>query len=142
MMTIRGNRTKSPGKRTKTERMLGTNHGKSLGKWRKPERMLGANHDDAVHMLEKYSESAGKCDNNERKWCKKDRKMKETGKTLGLILILKRYENAGNQRKWCKNHQKPMEGRGENDRKHVVKTCWTKHIENPRRGCIGKYNET
>ena len=47
--------------------------------------MLGANHDDAVNMLEKYSESAGKCDNNERKWCKKDRKMKETGKTLGLI---------------------------------------------------------
>ena len=103
MITIRGNRTKSPGKRTKTERMLGTNRGKSLGKWRKPERMLGANHDDAVNMLEKYSESAGKCDNNERKWCKKDRKMKETGKTLGLILILKRYENAGNQRKWCKN---------------------------------------
>ena len=85
MITIRGNRTKSPGKRTKTE------------------RMLGANHDDAVNMLEKYSESAGKCDNNERKWCKKDRKMKETGKTLGLILILKRYENAGSQRKWCKN---------------------------------------
>ena len=83
--------------------MLGTNHGKSLGKWRKPERMLGANHDDAVNMLEKYSESAGKCDNNQRKWCKKDRKMKETGKTLGLTLILKRYENAGNQRKWCKN---------------------------------------
>ena len=47
--------------------------------------MLGANHDDAVNMLEKYSESAGKCDNNERKWRKKDRKMKETGKTLGLI---------------------------------------------------------
>ena len=101
--------------------------------------MLGANHDDTVNMLEKYSESAGKCDNNERKWCKKDRKMKETGKTLGLILILKRYENAGNQRKWCKNL---MEERGENDRKHVVKKCWTKHIENPRRGCIGKYNET
>ena len=38
--------------------------------------------------------------------------------------------------------QKPMEERGENDRKHVVKKCWTKHIENPRRGCIGKYNET
>ena len=91
MITIRGNRAKSPGKWTKTERMLGTNHGKSLGKWRKPERMLGANHDDTVNMLEKYSESAGKCDNNERKWCKKDRKMKETGKTLGLILILKRY---------------------------------------------------
>ena len=35
-----------------------------------------------------------------------------------------------------------MEERGENDRKHVVKKCWTKHIENPRRGCIGKYNET
>ena len=101
--------------------------------------MLGANHDDTVNMLEKYSESAGKCDNNERKWCKKDRKMKEPGKTLGLILILKRYENAGNQRKWCKNL---MEERGENDRKHVVKKCWTKHIENPRRGCIGKYNET
>ena len=84
----------------------------------KPERMLGANHDDAVNMLEKYSESAGKCDNNERKWCKKDRKMKETGKTLGLILILKRYENAGNQREMV---QKPMEERGENDRKHVSK---------------------
>ena len=89
MITIRGKHTKSPGKRTKTERMLGTNHGKSLGKWRKPERMPGANHDDAVNMLEKYSESAGKCDNNERKWCKKDRKRKETGKTLGSILILK-----------------------------------------------------
>ena len=46
--------------------------------------MLGTNHDDAVNMLEKYGESAGKCDNNERKWCKKDRKMKESGKTLGL----------------------------------------------------------
>ena len=30
--TIRGNRAKSPGKWTKTERMLGTNHGKALGK--------------------------------------------------------------------------------------------------------------
>ena len=46
-------------------------------------------------MLEKYSESVGKFDNNERKWCKEDRKMKETGEILGLILILKRYENAG-----------------------------------------------
>ena len=104
MITIRGNRTKSPGKRTKTEPMLGTNHGKSLGKWRKPERMLGANHDDAVNMLEKHSESAGKCDNNERKWCKKDRKMKESGKTIGLILILKRYETQetrGNGAKTC-----------------------------------------
>ena len=35
-----------------------------------------------------------------------------------------------------------MEERGENDRKHVVKKCGTKHIENPRRGCIGLYNET
>ena len=72
MITIRGNRAKSPGKRTKTERMLGKNYGKSLGTWRKPERMLGANHDDAVNMLEKYSESAGKSDNSERKWCKKN----------------------------------------------------------------------
>ena len=38
-----------------------------------------------------------------RKWCKKDRKMKELGKILGLMLILKRYENVGNQRKWYKN---------------------------------------
>ena len=66
--TIRGNRAKSTGKWTKTERMLRTNHGKTLGKWRKPERRLGANHDDAVNMLEKCGESAGKCDNNERKW--------------------------------------------------------------------------
>ena len=29
--------------------------------------------------------------------------MKEIGKILGLILILKRYEHTGNQRKWCKN---------------------------------------
>ena len=38
--------------------------------------------------------------------------------------------------------QKPMEERGENGRKHLVTKCWTKHIENRRRGCIGKYNET
>ena len=85
MITIRGNRTKPPGKRTKTERMLGTNHAKSVGTWRKPGRLLGTNYDDAVNMLEKDSESAGKCDNNQRKWCKNDRKMKETGKTLGKI---------------------------------------------------------
>ena len=138
IITIRGNRTKTTGKRTKTERMLGTNHGKSLGKWRKPERMLGANHHDAINMLEKYSESAGKCDNNERKWCKKDRKMKETGKTLGLINILKRYEKC---RKPEEMVQKPMEERGEHDRKYVVKKSWTKHIENPQRGRIGKSNE-
>ena len=72
MITIRGNRAKSPGKRTKTERMLGKNYGKSLGTWRNSERMLGANYDDAVNMLEKYSESVGKSDNNERKWCKKN----------------------------------------------------------------------
>jgi len=43
MITIRRNHTKFPGKRTKTERMLGTNHGKFLGKW-----------DDTINMLEKY----------------------------------------------------------------------------------------
>ena len=37
--------------------------------------------------------------------------------------------------------QTPMEERGENGRKHVIKKRWTKHTENPRRGCIGKYNE-
>ena len=45
----------------------------------------GTNYDDAVNMLEKYSESAGKCDNNQRKWCKNDWKLKETGRTLGKI---------------------------------------------------------
>ena len=49
MITIRGDRAKSIGKR------------------RKPERMPGTNRDDAVKMLEKYDESAGKCDNNQRK---------------------------------------------------------------------------
>ena len=58
---------------------------KSIGTWRKPERLLGTNYDDAVDMLEKHNESAGKCDNNQRKWCKNDRKLKETGKTLGNI---------------------------------------------------------
>ena len=38
--------------------------------------------------------------------------------------------------------QKPMEERGENGRTHVIKKRWTKHPENPRRGCIEKYNET
>ena len=47
--------------------------------------MLGTNHDDAVKMLEKYSKRVGKRDNNQRKWCKDYRKMKETGKTLGNI---------------------------------------------------------
>ena len=84
MITIRGNRTKSTWK-TDENGANARNKPWSLGKWRKPERMLGANHDDAVNMLEKYSESAGKCDNNQRKWCKNDRKMKETGKTLGKI---------------------------------------------------------
>ena len=68
-------------------------------------RMLGANHDDAVNMLEKYSESAGKCDNNERKRCKKDRKMKETGKTLGLILILKMHEMQETRGNGTKSHR-------------------------------------
>ena len=85
MITIRGNRAKSIGKWRKPEGMLGTNHAKSIGKWRKPERMLGTNHDDAVKMLEKYHESAGKCDNNQRKLCKNQREMKETGKTLGQL---------------------------------------------------------
>ena len=98
MITIRGNRAKSTGKCWKdtvkenvittwqenviTTRIKGA---KSVGTWRKPERLLGTNYDDAVNMLEKYSESAGKCDNNQRKYCKNDRKLKETGKTLGKI---------------------------------------------------------
>ena len=98
MITIRGNRAKSTGKCWKdtvkenvittwqenviTTRIKGA---KSVGTWRKPERLLGTN-DDAVNMLEKYSESAGKCDNNQRKWCKKDWKLKETGKTLGKYI--------------------------------------------------------
>ena len=98
MITIRGNRAKSTGKWWKdtlkenvittwqenviTTRIKGA---KSVETWRKPERLLGTNYDDAVNMLEKYSESAGKCDNNQRKWCKNDRKLKETGKTLGTI---------------------------------------------------------
>ena len=49
------------------------------------ERTVRTNRDDAVKMLEKYSESAGKCDNNQRRWCKNFRKMKETGKTLGRL---------------------------------------------------------
>ena len=95
MITIRGNRAKSTGKCWKdtvkenviTTRIKGS---KSVGTWRKPERQLGTNYDDAVSMLEKYSESAGKCDNNQRKWCKNDRKLKETGKTLGTTY----FENA------------------------------------------------
>ena len=35
---------------------------KSVETWRKPERLLGTNYDDAVNMLEKYSECAGKCE--------------------------------------------------------------------------------
>ena len=59
--------------------MVGTNHAKSVGTWRKPERLLGTNYDDAVNMLEKDSESAGKCDNNQRKWCKNHRKNQGDG---------------------------------------------------------------
>ena len=70
--------------------------------------MLGTNRDDAVKMLEKQSESVGKCDNNQRKWCKNHRKMKET----------EMHENSGKPQKMV---QKPMEERGENGRKHVVK---------------------
>ena len=64
---------------------LGATKGYSVGTWRKSEWLLGTNYDDAANMLEKDSESAGKCDNNQRKWCKNDRKMKETGKILGKI---------------------------------------------------------
>ena len=126
MITIRGNRAKSTGKCWKdtvkenvittwqenviTTRIKGA---KSVGKWRKPERLLGTNYDDAVNMLEKDSESAGKCDNNQRKWCKNDRKLKETGKTLGKIYMKcrKREEMV----------QKAIEESGENGRKHVIK---------------------
>ena len=92
MKTIRGNRAKSTGKCSKdtvkenvlttwqenviTTRIKGA---KSVGTWRKPERLLGTNYDDAVNMLEKDSESAGKCDNNQRKWCKNDRKNQGDG---------------------------------------------------------------
>ena len=38
--------------------------------------------------------------------------------------------------------QKPLEERGDNGRKHVIIKRWTKHTENPRRGRVGKYNET
>ena len=50
--------------------VINTNHAKSVGTWRKPEWLLGTNYDHAVNILEKDSESAGKCDNNQRKWCK------------------------------------------------------------------------
>jgi hypothetical protein len=92
---IRGNRAKSIGKYWKdrvkenlittwqeNEIIIRIKGAKSVGTWRKPERLLGTN-DDAVNMLEKYSESAG--DNNQMKLCKKDRKLYEKGKTLGKI---------------------------------------------------------
>ena len=82
--------------------------------------MLGANHDNAVNMLEKYSESAGKCDNNERKWCKKGRNMKETGKNSWININIQKVWKC---RKPEEMVQKPMEERGENDRKHVVKNA-------------------
>ena len=87
MITIRGNRTKSPGKTDENGANARNKPWKIPWKMEETGEWLGANHDDAVNMLEKYSESAGKCDNNDRKWCKKDRKMKETGKTLGLISV-------------------------------------------------------
>ena len=129
MITIRGNRAKSTGKCWKdtvkenvittwqenviTTRIKGA---KSVGTWRKPERLLGTNYDDAVNMLEKYNESAGKCDNNQRKWCKNDRKLKETGKTLGKI-----YWKCMKCRKREEMVQKAIEESGENGRKHVIK---------------------
>ena len=92
--------------------------------------MLGTNHDDAIKMLEKYSESAGTCDNNQRKRCQNHGKMKETGKKFwkNKLKLMKMQETRGNG---VKIIQKPTEERGENGRKHVVKKCWTKHIENP-----------
>ena len=80
--------------------------------------MLGTNRDDAVKMLERYSESAGKCDNNQRKWCKNNRKMKEAGKTLGNI-----HGKCMKIRNLEEMVQKPMEKRGENGRKHVKKNA-------------------
>ena len=90
-------------------KMLGTNHAKSVGTWRKPQWLLGTNYDDAVNMLEKDSESAGKCDSNQRKWCKNDRKMKETGKTLITTWkMLERYSRGkcdNNLAGKCDNNQ-------------------------------------
>ena len=137
MITIRGNRAKSTGKCWKdtmkehvittwqenviTTRIQGAN---SVGTWRKPERLLETNYDDAVNMLEKYSESAGKCDNNQRKWRKNDRQLKETGKTLGKI-----YWKCMKCRKREEMVQKAVEESGENGRKHIIKNL-TKHSEN------------
>ena len=49
-------------------------------------------------MLEKDSESAGKCDNNQRKMVQK----RSENEGDGVKLLEKYIENAANQRKWCK----------------------------------------
>ena len=113
MITIRGNRAESPGKGANARNKP----------WRCSKNAANS------------SESAGKCDINQRKWSKNYRKMKETGKPLGNI----HWKCMKMQRRMV---QKPMEERGENGRKHAVRKRWTKHTENPRRGCIGKCNET
>ena len=129
MIPIRGNRAKSTGKcwkDTVTENVITTwqenviitriKGVKSVGIWRKPEQLLGTNYNDAVNMLEKYNESTGKCDNNQRKWCKNDRKLKEMGKILGKI-----YWKYMKCRKREEMVQKAIEESGENGRKHVIK---------------------
>ena len=78
--------------------MLGTSHAKSVGTWRKPERLLGTNYDDAVNMLEKYSESAGKCDNNPQEMVQKGSEKSRRR----VKLLEENIENAASQRKWCK----------------------------------------
>ena len=63
--------------------------------------MLGTNRDDAVKMLEKYCESAGKSDN-------KPSENEGTGKTLGKrTLKMKKYtENQRRDRRGCRNCRK------------------------------------
>ena len=116
---------------------------------------------DKLKTHGKDVETAGKHDNDQRKSCKIHWKMLENTvkvqenvtttrgnrtKTIGKwrrrVKLLETYiENVWKCRKPEEMMQKPMEQRGENGRKHVIKKCWTKHIENRRRGCIGKYTE-
>ena len=65
----------------------------------------------------KCSESAGKCDNNERKWCKNHGKMKGTRKTLGKI----DYKC----KKTVKTHEEDVEtaGRRDNGQRKAREAC-------------------
>ena len=83
--------------------------------------MLGTNRHDAVKLLEQYSESVGKCDNNQRKWCKIHQKMKETGKTRGKI----DYKC----KKTLKTHEEDVEtaGKHDNDQRKSCKIQWSKN---------------